>query len=104
MEARQMAASSHNGGGRRFFLTTAWVAATALILLAPVVAMRMNIEGVNWTVTDLAFAGGLLVGAGLIYELATWKVTTLRTRFLTAAAIGAVVMVIWVEAAVGIFH
>ncbi|QGZ96471.1 hypothetical protein [Terricaulis silvestris] len=99
-----MAASSHNGGGGRFFLTTAWVAATALILLAPLVAMRMNVEGVNWTVTDFAFMGGLLVGAGLLYELATWKVTTLRTRLLIAAAIGAVVMMIWVEAAVGIFH
>jgi hypothetical protein len=99
-----MAASSHNGGGGRLFLTTAWVAATALILLAPLIAMRMNVEGVNWTVTDFAFAGGLLVGAGLVYELATWKVTTLRTRLLIGAAISAVVMVIWVEAAVGIFH
>jgi hypothetical protein len=99
-----MAARSDNRGGGRFFLTTAWVAATALILLAPLVAMRMNVEGVNWTVTDFAFAGGLLVGAGLIYELATWKVTTLRTRLLIAGAIGLVVMVIWVEAAVGIFH
>lgn len=99
-----MAAGSDNRDGGRFFLTTAWIAATALILLAPLIAMRMNVEGVNWTVSDFAFMGGLLVGAGLVYEWATWKVTTLRTRLLIAAAIGAVVFVIWVEAAVGIFH
>jgi hypothetical protein len=100
-----MAASSDNGGGRaRGWLTAAWVAATALVLVAPLIAMRMNVEGVNWTVEDFAFAGGLLVGAGLAYELATWKVTLLRTRLLIAGAIGLVVMVIWVEAAVGIFH
>jgi hypothetical protein len=100
-----MAAQSGDGNSNgRVWLTAAWVAATAIILVAPLIAMRMNVEGVNWTVEDFAFAGGLLVGAGLAYELATFKVRTLRTRLLVAAAIGAVVMVIWVEAAVGIFH
>lgn len=100
-----MAAQSGGGNSNgRVWLTTAWVAATAFILLAPLVAMNVNVEGVNWTVEDFAFAGGLLVGAGLLHELATLKVQTLRTRLLAAAAIGAVVMAIWVEAAVGIFH
>lgn len=99
-----MAASSNKGGGgARTWLTAAWVTATALILLAPLIAMRLNVEGVNWTVTDFAFAGGLLVGAGLVYELATREVATLRTRLVIAGAIGLVVVVIWVEAAVGIF-
>ena len=99
-----MANSAKSSGDGRFFLTAAWIAATALILLAPLVAMHMNVAGVNWTVSDFAFMGGLLVGAGLIYELATRNVTTLRTRLVIAAAIGLIVMVVWVEAAVGIFH
>jgi hypothetical protein len=55
-------------------------------------------------VTDFAFAGGLLVGAGLVYELTTWRVSTLGKRLLVAGAIGLVVVLVWVEAAVGIFH
>ncbi len=88
----------------RFWLTATWIAVTTLVLLAPLVAMRMHVDGVNWTGEDFLFAAGLLVGAGIIYELATWKVTTLSKRLLIAGVIGAVVLTIWVEAAVGIFH
>jgi uncharacterized membrane protein len=88
----------------RLWLTATWILVTVLVLLAPLVAMQMNVDGVSWTVEDFLFAGAVLVGAGVAYELATWRVTTLSKRLLIAGVIGLVVTMIWVEAAVGVFH
>ena len=44
----------------------------ALVLLAPLIAMRFTDE-VNWTAFDFAFAAVLLIGAGLLLELILWK-------------------------------
>lgn len=56
-------------GGNRW-LTLAWTSVTGLVLLAPLLAMQFTDWGVNWTLSDFIIAGGLLLGAGVTYELA----------------------------------
>jgi hypothetical protein len=75
----------------------------ALLLVAPLIAMRFTDE-VKWTASDFAFAGVLLGGAGLVFEAATLKVRGRVQRTLLGVGVIGVVLVVWVEAAVGIFH
>lgn len=77
--------------------------AVALILLAPAVAMRFTDE-VNWTISDFVFAGVLLIGAGALIELVAWRVRRPAIRIGVALFVVAIVALIWIEAAVGIFH
>lgn len=74
----------------------------AAILLTPLVAMRFTTE-VNWTATDFLFAGVLLGGGGLLIELVVQRVRSPRTRLLLSGVILSAVILIWIEAAVGIF-
>ncbi len=97
-----MAAQTNNGSkGGQPWMTAAWVTVTALILLAPLVAMQMDVEGVNWTVSDFALVGGVLVTAGLIYELAA-RAGNLAYQAAVAIALGASILSLWVTGAVGI--
>lgn len=75
----------------------------AAILLLPLIAMQFT-DQVQWTAFDFLAMGVLLGGAGLLFELVAWKVRKPAHRLLLAAGIVGVVLVIWVEAAVGIFH
>src|SRR5512134_1129929 len=86
--------------GRRGWLTTAWTTATAIILLTPLVAMQFTTE-VNWTVGDFVFAGGLLLGAGITYELAA-RVGNLAYQAGAVVALGTGILIMWVTGAVGI--
>jgi hypothetical protein len=96
-----MAAQENNGGRRgNPKLTAAWTAATALLLLTPLVAMQFTDE-VNWTVSDFVFAGGLLVGSGIIYELAA-RAGNLAYQAAVVVALGAVVLIMWTTGAVGV--
>lgn len=79
-----------------------WTVIAGLLLL-PAVAMRFT-EEVNWTGEDFVFAGVVLIGAGLAFELAAWRLKTPFYRLMAAGIILGVVTVVWVEAAVGIFH
>lgn len=78
-------------------------AAVALVLLAPAVAMRFTDE-VNWTTSDFLFAGLLLIGGAALIELVASRVRSPLVRIGFAMFVVGVVSVIWVEAAVGIFH
>lgn len=73
------------------------------LLLLPAVAMRFA-EEVNWTASDFVFAAVVLIGAGLVFELAAWRLKTPFHRVIAGAMILGVVLVVWVEGAVGIFH
>ena len=77
--------------------------AVALILLAPVVAMRFTTE-VNWTASDFVFAGVLLIGGAAVIEVVAWKVRNPVVRIGFALFIVTVVALVWIEGAVGIFH
>lgn len=80
---------------------TMW-AALALLLTLPAVAMGLTSE-VRWGLGDFAAAGLLLGGVGLGIELATRFVAGAPARALACAAVVAAALLIWAEAAVGIF-
>jgi hypothetical protein len=65
---------------------------TACILLVPLVAMQLTDE-VDWGVADFVFAAGLLVGSGLLLELAMRKPRVLAYR-VAAAGIGVAAIVL----------
>ena len=75
----------------------------ALVLMVPLVAMQFTNE-VTWDLFDFAVAGVLLVGTGLMYVLASRKVSNPRYRAVAVAGLGAAFLLVWAELAVGIFH
>ena len=95
-----MADKAKSGGSGNPWLTAAWITITALILLAPLVAMRFTDE-VKWTVGDFAFAGAMLVGSGILYELAA-RVGNLAYQAAVVLALAASVLIMWTTGAVGI--
>jgi hypothetical protein len=86
--------------------TTLWRplmwAGFALLLLSPLVAMPFTSE-VNWGVFDFVAAAALLGGVGLAIELASRHIgrATLRLAIIAAAVAGG--LLIWADAAVGVF-
>jgi hypothetical protein len=97
-----MTENAENDGGRRAsrWRIAAWAVA-ALILLLPLVAMQFTDE-VNWSVGDFVFAGALLLGTGITYELAVRKTDNIAYRAAVGVALAAAFMLIWVSGAVGI--
>ncbi len=77
--------------------------AVALILLAPAVAMQFT-EEVNWTASDFVLAGVLLIGGAALIEVVAWKVRNPVIRIGFALFVIAIVALVWIEGAVGIFH
>ena len=82
----------------RFVIT----AITVILLLIPFIAMQFTKE-VNWTVFDFIAAGVLLGGTGFLCELVIRKVQKKTYRIAICAALVLVLILIWVELAVGIF-
>ncbi|WP_299668188.1 permease prefix domain 2-containing transporter [uncultured Polaribacter sp.] len=79
------------------------ILATAIaVLLVPFIAMNFT-NDVNWKIFDFLVAGVLLIGTGLTLEFILRKIKTLRFRILFGIALFLVLMLIWVELAVGIF-
>jgi hypothetical protein len=63
---------------------------TALVLLVPLVGMLVS-DGVDWGVFDFVFAGALVAGTGLLFELASRKPRHIAYRAAaTAIAIAAI--------------
>jgi hypothetical protein len=97
-----MAGNVENDGERRGsrWRIAAWAGA-ALVLVLPLVAMQFSDE-VNWGVGDFVFAGALLLGTGITYELAVRKTGNRAYRAAVAIALAAAFILIWVNAAVGL--
>ncbi|MDQ3259144.1 MAG: hypothetical protein M3R15_35650 [Acidobacteriota bacterium] len=97
-----MTGNTENGGGRHGsrWRIVVWAAA-ALILLLPLLAMRVTDE-VVWGAADFAFAGALLVGAGLTYELAARKAGNITYRAAVGVAGAAALLLVWLSLGVGI--
>ena len=76
--------------------------ATALILLVPLVAMQFTDE-VKWDRFDFVVAGGLLLGTGLLYEVAARTLSNPRHRAIAGAGLLMLLLLVWAELAVGIF-
>lgn len=98
-----MAGNRESGGGRHGSLRkmAVWAAATAIILLVPSVAMQVTDE-VNWTGFDFAFAGVLMFGVGVAYELAARKTGNSAYRAGVGVALAAAFLLVWMNGAVGI--
>jgi hypothetical protein len=74
----------------------------AVILLVPFVAMQFTDE-VKWVVADFVIIGTLLLGIGLLYELITVWVRSIRYRVVVGAFLAVMALLVWVELAVGVF-
>ena len=75
--------------------------AVALILLVPFIAMQFSDE-VAWSPFDFAFAGALLLGTGLAFELISRKSSTIAYRAAVGVALVAAMLLVWINLAVGI--
>ena len=78
------------------------VISAAILLLIPLIAMQFSDE-VNWKLADFVIAGVLLFGTGLICEFVMRKVKKKENRIALIVVIIALLLLIWVELAVGIF-
>ena len=74
---------------------------TGAILLVPLVAMQLTSE-VTWTGFDFAVAAALLIGTGLLFELALRVLPARRARVAAGAALAGGLLLVWLELAVGI--
>ena len=76
--------------------------AVAILLLIPFIAMQFSNE-VNWTLLDFITAAGLLLGTGLLCEFVLRKVKKTGYRIALCAALLLLLLLTWIELAVGIF-
>ena len=72
------------------------------LLLIPAVAMQFTNE-VKWSISDFIIAGLLLFGTVLVLEFILRKVTKKENRLLFVILILALLVLTWLELAVGIF-
>ena len=75
---------------------------TLFILLIPFIAMQFTNE-VQWTIADFIIAGGLLFFAGLAIETVTRRIKNKTYMVVLLVAIFSILILIWIELAVGIF-
>ena len=96
-----MANDTGIGGARRPspWRLFGWGAAAALLLL-PLVAMQFTPE-VDWTPFDFAFAGAMIGGVGIVYELTVRWTGNPYYRGGAAMALAATFLTIWANGAVG---
>lgn len=78
------------------------IGVTAALLLIPLIAMIFT-SSVKWNLTDFIIAAVLLLSAGLLYEYMATKLHKTWQRIAVALAIAAILTLIWVQLAVGIF-
>ncbi|MFW5972698.1 MAG: hypothetical protein ACOCTG_01805 [Bacteroidota bacterium] len=97
-----MTARTENGGrpGAGRWRMASWLAA-ALFLAAMFISSRFSTE-VQWTVSDFFFAGVLLFGSLGAYEIAARTTRSAPYRAAIGIAIAAALLLIWINAAVGI--
>src|SRR5215218_10046506 len=70
--------------------------ATAFILLIPLLAAPA------WTLSDFVFAGALIFGTGLTYELVASKAGNIAYRAAVSIALAAAFILVWINLAVGL--
>lgn len=92
-------AQGRNSGRGSIVRTALWSLA-ALLLLAPVVAMRFTDE-VNWTGSDFLFAGIVFGTVGLVAELIVRRSGNLAYRAGAGFALAAAFVIVWANGAVG---
>ena len=78
------------------------LAIVILILIIPFIGMQLSDE-VNWSLFDFVVAGVLLLVTGLGCEFIILKVKKRENRIALIVVIITILLLIWVELAVGIF-
>ncbi len=93
---------SQNGGGRHGnpMRVVVW-GASAFLLLLPCVAMQFTRE-VNWTGSDFAVMGFMLLTFCCTYEFAVWLSGNIAYRAAFGIALAASFILVWLNLAVGI--
>jgi uncharacterized membrane protein len=74
---------------------------TLALLMVPLIAMQFTAE-MQWTLSDFVFMGVLIGSIGLMFEFVSTKGTNLSYKAATALALGAALLLIWGNLAVGI--
>ena len=74
----------------------------AVILISPLVAMRFTDE-VRWDQADFVAAAALLIALGIVFELTFLLVHRTLWRVSVIGVSSVIVMLIWADAAVGVF-
>jgi dolichyl-phosphate-mannose--protein O-mannosyl transferase len=73
-----------------------------ILLLIPFIAMQFTNE-VAWSLFDFVVAAILLLGTGLLCEFVLRKVNKTKHRLIICAIILALLVLTWMELAVGLF-
>lgn len=76
--------------------------AAAFLLSIPLVAMQFT-DDVKWSAFDFILAGVLLLGTGLVCEVALRVIRKPQHRIAVCAAILAALVLVFIELAVGLF-
>ncbi|MEJ0053118.1 MAG: hypothetical protein WDN10_00090 [bacterium] len=83
-----------------------WAAVVALILAIPLALTLLGSgvdgDGWHWTFFDFVFMGALLFGACLVYELVAETRNNGAYRTAVGLAVATAVLLVWINAAVGI--
>ena len=97
-----MAGNTQHRDGRsgRHWRIAAWGSAAGLLVL-PFLAMQVTDE-VVWDLADFAFAGLLVLGVGITFELAARRTGSSAYRAAAGVALTAVFILVWIDAAVGL--
>jgi hypothetical protein len=77
------------------------VVAAASISLVPLLAMQIT-DAVVWDLADFAAAGALLVGTGLMFQMAARKAGDIAYRAAIGVALAAAFILVWLVGAVGV--
>lgn len=77
------------------------VLVTVCVLLLPLVAMQITDE-VAWDLADFAVAAVLLVGTGLLYELAVSRTKKTAYRVAVGVGLATAFLLVWMNLAVGL--
>lgn len=73
-----------------------------ILLLIPVIAMQFTDE-VNWGLMDFIMAGAILIGAVVSFDFVLRKVRPSRNQIALCLVLLLVIVLMWIELAVGIF-
>lgn len=76
-------------------------ASASVLLLIPLIAMQFTTE-VNWTAIDFMVAGVLLYGTAIACDLALRMIKNKNTAWIVCGVIFFLLVLIWIELAVGI--
>jgi hypothetical protein len=77
-------------------------AITTFLLLIPAVGQVFSGD-ISWDREDFMLAALLVASTGIAYVLAARCLPTLRLRILAGSGLGAVLLAVWAELAIGIF-